>query len=141
MSTATSGYDELSTWPTTCFRTTGYVPALALEVFDDFLAPLTPPHRGSRDAPSVFQRQHVGERRERIRRRLVVVRVIGRLLVAAGSRTQRRDTQLVHHLLMVLCSRPVFRFGQRCSGLVCEEERSYQDAAHDLHDSRLAPTG
>src|SRR6266508_1401423 len=41
--------------------------------------------------------------------------------VAAGALTsdERRS-----------CRRPGFRSGRRCSGLVCEEERSYQDAAH-----------
>ena len=32
MSTVISGYDELSTCPTTCFRTIGYVPTLARAV-------------------------------------------------------------------------------------------------------------
>jgi hypothetical protein len=120
MSTVIDGADELSTWPVSCRATTGRPPSVpvirrrdlpldlwrdlghtteyfALEVLDDFGAP-TRPLLCRDDFATVRQRQDVGQLRERIRLGLVVVRVIGILLVAARTRTQRRDAELLHHL-------------------------------------------
>ena len=78
----------------------------ALEVFDDLRAPFGEPRRRARHAPAVRERQRIGEIRERIGERFVVVRVIGRLLVAARAWTKRPDAELFHHVPMVVGRRP-----------------------------------
>ena len=93
----------------------------------------------ARDALPVLQHEQWGQRREGIRLRLVVVRVIGRLLVAARSRAQGSDAELLHHLPMVVGRRPLLRVGghgrarrrRRRGGLLCAERRGEE---HDGHD-------
>src|SRR4029079_9348681 len=84
----------------------------ALEVLDDFSAPPRPLLCRD-DFATVRQREDVGQLRKRIRLCLVVVCVIGSLLVAARTRTQRRDAELLHHLSMVFSGGPILRFGCR----------------------------
>ena len=62
---------------------------------------LLPPHVGARDLLAVLERQTSGRFGIRIRRRLVVVGVVGRRLVAARTGTQRLDAELLHHVLVI----------------------------------------
>ena len=104
MSTVTSGYDELSTWPTSRFVTTGTSPTfsfsvsvtshftfgrvlrhaavdLAVEVLDDLRPPLFP-LVGRGDLLAVLEDQRVGQVGIRVGLRLVEVGGVGRLGVA-----------------------------------------------------------
>ena len=82
----------------------------ALEVLDDLGATSRPLLRASSTLRPFVEREDVGQLRERIRLRLVVVGVIRILLVAARPRAQRRDAELLHHLPVVFGGGPVLRF-------------------------------
>jgi hypothetical protein len=75
---------------------------ILLEVRDDLPPPLLPPHPRRRHTPAVLQDQRIGQVRVRIRERLVVVRVIRRVLIAARAGAERLDAEEVHHAPMIL---------------------------------------
>src|SRR5207253_8887005 len=74
-------------------------------------APLGIPDLGARDFLAIIQRQDVRQIGIGVRRGLVVVRVIGRRLIATRTGTQLLDAELLHHVLMVLGRRPSLRLG------------------------------
>ena len=81
----------------------------AIEIFHDLRPALVPPHCRFGDLFAVTQLQHVGKIGVRIRRCGVVVGVIRGVFIAARTRAEGFDLQLVHHVLMILLGCPVFR--------------------------------
>src|SRR5580704_8894526 len=79
----------------------------ALEIFDDLRPSLMPPLCGGHDLLAVLERQSVRQVREGIGLGLVVIGVVGRFLIAARTRAEGLDAELIHHVLMVLFHRPV----------------------------------
>ena len=73
----------------------------AIELFDDLGAALLPPRLGAGDLPAVLQRQDFRQVGIRVRERLVVVGVVRRGFVAARTRTERLDSELILHVLVV----------------------------------------
>src|SRR5437879_923643 len=74
---------------------------LAIEILDDLRPPLFPPQVGGSYLRAVLQRQELWQTRERICRRLVVIRMIRRRFIAARARTQFANSELSHHVLMI----------------------------------------
>jgi hypothetical protein len=96
---------------------------LALEVFDNLGASLVPPLFGCCDRLPVFQRERIRQISVRIGLRFLVIRVMGVLFISTWSRTKGFDTQLIHHVLMILFRSPVHRRRLLSRGQLTNEER------------------
>ena len=78
--------------------------------------------------------------RIRIGKRFVVIRVIGRILVAVGTRAEFLDPELVHHVLMVLLGGKIRR--RRCIGGRTERRISkHQNSGNSRDKSGQAGIG
>ena len=107
----------------------------ALKVLDDFRAALFPPHFGGRDLPPVLQCERVGQIGERISFVRIVVCGVGGAGLATRAGPEAFDPQLLHHVFVVLLSRPLQRLGRR-AGAHCGSRRGLpmQTANRDRHE-------
>ena len=88
----------------------------AIEILDNLRPALLPPHVRARDLLAVLERQRIGKVRVGIGECLVVVGVVRCRLVPARTRTQRRDPELLHHVLVIRRSRRRIGVRRRSGG-------------------------
>ena len=110
---------------------------LPIEVLDDLGAPLLPPRGCRLHRRAVLQHERIRQRRIRVRLRLVEVRRVRCLRVAAWPAPDRRDLKQVHQPSMVLLRGQLDRrrIGGLSRGLACRQRGN----AHARRDDPEEP--